>query len=194
MELRKNPITTRNPQANAIVERVHQTIGNIIRTFELQDHYLDEDDPWEGILAATAFAICATYHTTLQKSPGQLVFGRDMIFNVQHTANWEYICARKQCLIQKNNKNENKSRIPHTYHVNDKVMLHKGTEYKYEAPYSGSHTILQVNTNGTVHLCVGSVTDTINISCIQPYKGTPVAIHGGKCNMRLSKTKWRAPV
>jgi hypothetical protein len=51
---------------------------------------MDEDDLWIGILAATAIhAIC--YHTTLQKSPGQLVFGRDMIFNVQHTANWESI-------------------------------------------------------------------------------------------------------
>jgi hypothetical protein len=29
-------ITIRNPQANAIVERVHQGIGNIIRTFELE--------------------------------------------------------------------------------------------------------------------------------------------------------------
>ena len=28
------PITTRNPPANAIVERVHQVIANIIRTFE----------------------------------------------------------------------------------------------------------------------------------------------------------------
>jgi hypothetical protein len=27
--VKKKPITTRNPQANAIVERVHQTIGNI---------------------------------------------------------------------------------------------------------------------------------------------------------------------
>ena len=107
--VKKKPITTRNPQANAIVERVHQTIGNIIRTFELHENYLDEDDPWKGILAATAFAIRATYHTTLQKSPGQLIFGRDMIFNIQHTANWEYIRARKQRLIQKNNKNENKS-------------------------------------------------------------------------------------
>ncbi len=77
--VKKKPITTRNPQANAIVERVHQTIGNIIRTFELQDNYLDEDDPCKGILAATAFAIRATYHTTLQKSPGQLVFGRDTV-------------------------------------------------------------------------------------------------------------------
>jgi hypothetical protein len=99
----------------------------------------------------------------LQKSPGQLVFGRDMIFNVEHTANWEYIRAHKQCLIKKNNANKNKSHIPHTYHFHDKVMLHKGTEYKYESPYSGPHEILQVNTNGTVRLQVGAVTDTINI-------------------------------
>ena len=105
--VKKKPITTRNPQANAIVERVHQTIGNIVRAFELEDHYLDKDDPLKGIISATVFAIHTTYHTTLQKSPGQLVFGRDMIFNVEHTANWEYIRARKQRLIQKNNKNEN---------------------------------------------------------------------------------------
>jgi transposase InsO family protein len=37
-------ITVRNPQTNAIVERVHQVIGNIIRTFELDSNYLDEDD------------------------------------------------------------------------------------------------------------------------------------------------------
>ena len=28
-----NLISVRNPQANAIVERVHETIGNIVRTF-----------------------------------------------------------------------------------------------------------------------------------------------------------------
>jgi transposase InsO family protein len=90
--IKRKPVTVRNPQANDIVERVHQqVIGNIIHTFELQDNYLDEDDPWKGILSATTFAVWSTYHTTLQKTPGQLVFGRDMICNVQHTANWEYI-------------------------------------------------------------------------------------------------------
>src|SRR5210317_2204527 len=54
----KKPITTRNPQANAVVERVHQVIGNIICTFELHDNYLDEEDPWKGILSATSFAVC----------------------------------------------------------------------------------------------------------------------------------------
>ena len=58
------PITTRNPQANAmIVERVHQTIGNsMIRTFELYDNDgIDDDDPWSGILAAIMTAVCSTY-------------------------------------------------------------------------------------------------------------------------------------
>jgi hypothetical protein len=48
------PITTRNPQANAIIERVHQTIGNIIRTFNVPA--MDSNDPWTGMLAATVFA------------------------------------------------------------------------------------------------------------------------------------------
>ena len=184
------PITVRNPQANAIVERVHQVIANIIRTFELHDNYLDEDDPWKGILAATAFAVRSTYHTTLQKTPGQLVFGRDMIFNVEHTANWEYIRSRKQKLIAKNNRAENSKRIPHAYSINDKVMLKIGTQNKYEQPYSGPHTILQVNSNGTVRLQMGAVTDTVNIRRIDPYKeATAASILGGECSMRHSKRR-----
>ena len=42
-EILCNPISTRNPQANSIVERVHQTIGNIIRTFEIQQTYFDNE-------------------------------------------------------------------------------------------------------------------------------------------------------
>jgi hypothetical protein len=56
---------------------VHQTIENIIRTFSKEN--MDEKNPWAGILAATMFAIRATYHTTLQATPMQLVFGRDSI-------------------------------------------------------------------------------------------------------------------
>ena len=55
-------ITTRNLQANSIVKRVHQTIGNMIRTFEYDK--LDDTNPWDGILGAVAFAVQATVHTT----------------------------------------------------------------------------------------------------------------------------------
>jgi transposase InsO family protein len=130
-------ITVRNPQANSIVERVHQVIGNIIRTFELEHNYLDEDDPWKGILSATAFAIRSTFHTSLKSHPGQLVFGRDMIFNIQHIANWEYIKQRKQKIINLNNQRENSKRVQHVYKVGDKVLLNRGTENKYESPYQG---------------------------------------------------------
>ena len=45
-DIKKKPITKWNPQANAIVERVHQKIGNIIRTFEVQDKDdLEKDNP-----------------------------------------------------------------------------------------------------------------------------------------------------
>ena len=39
-----NFISVRNLQANAIVERVHQTIENIIRTFKIQEMDLDNDN------------------------------------------------------------------------------------------------------------------------------------------------------
>ena len=56
--IKRKGITKKNPQANAIIERIHQTIGNVIRTFQVQqDKYLDEKDPWGGILAATMFAV-----------------------------------------------------------------------------------------------------------------------------------------
>ncbi len=79
-----NPITVGNPKRNC--ERVHQVMGNEIRTFELQTKYLDEGNPWKGILSSTAFAMRCTY-LSLHSSPGQLIFGRDLIFNIKHTAN-----------------------------------------------------------------------------------------------------------
>ena len=109
------PITVRNPQANAIVERIHQVIANIIHTFKLENNYSDEDDPWKGILSATSFGIHSTYHMILQKMPGQLVFGRDMILNIIHRANQEYVRQKKQERINKNNERENKKTIPHNY-------------------------------------------------------------------------------
>jgi hypothetical protein len=129
--IKSKPITKRNPQANSIIEHVHQTIGNIIRTFQVQDNYLDEDDPWEGILTATMFAIRATYHTTLQATPSQLVFGQDAILNIQFEANWNLTHERKQRIIRKNNEAENAKGIPHTNHVNDKVLFKEIEKSKY---------------------------------------------------------------
>jgi hypothetical protein len=95
--VKAKPITVRNPQANAIVERVHQVIGNIIHTFELENNYLDDNDPWKGIRSATAFAVQSTFHTALQNTCGQLVFGCDMILNVKHKPMGNISCTEMLC-------------------------------------------------------------------------------------------------
>jgi len=40
--------TARNPQANSNLERVHQTLGNIIRTFEVHDSEMTTESPWDA--------------------------------------------------------------------------------------------------------------------------------------------------
>ena len=114
-----------------------------------------------------------------------------MIFNIQHAANWKIIKQRKQKLINKNNERENSKRIPHEYKTGDLVLLRRGNENKYESPYSGPHTILQVNDNGTVRMTVGAVTDTYNIRRLTPYHQPSQSNHGGECNMRTSRAKRR---
>ena len=84
--LKSKPITTSNPHPNTLTERIHQTIENIIRTFDVSN--IVNNDTWSGILAATMFAVRATYLTTLQESPMQIVFGRDTILNIKHVADW----------------------------------------------------------------------------------------------------------
>ena len=68
--IKKSGISPRNPQANSILERIHQVIGNMIKTFQIYDREdLEEQDPWSGILAAIMFGVRATYHTTLEATP-----------------------------------------------------------------------------------------------------------------------------
>ena len=68
-------------QASYILERIHQVVPNLVLKFNLKNNYLDEDDPWSGILAATSFVVCSTYHTTLQATSGQLLFGHYIVIN-----------------------------------------------------------------------------------------------------------------
>ena len=101
---KKRPIMVGNLQANNIIERVHQTIENIIKSFEVHVIAINEQDPWTWILSAVRFATRATVHTITQAAAMQLVFGRDAILNVKHEADWNYIKRRRESLIRKNNE------------------------------------------------------------------------------------------
>jgi hypothetical protein len=64
----------KNPQTNGILERVHQVLGQMIRTAELDMADSVTPDDVNVFLDNAAWAICSTYHTVLKASPGAAIF------------------------------------------------------------------------------------------------------------------------
>ena len=77
--------TVKNPQANVICERLHQSISNTLQTM-LHTYPPDTIDQANDIMdtcfATAAHASKVAIHCTLNMSPGALVFQRDMILNI----------------------------------------------------------------------------------------------------------------
>ena len=115
------------------------------------------------------FAVRATYHTTLQASPMQLVFGRDAILNIKHVADWKHIRQRKQLRINHNNKRENMRRNNHQYKVGDKILVKRKKNSKDELEFMGPFPIMQINDNGTACFQKGIINDATNIRRIKPF-------------------------
>ena len=63
------------------------------------------------------------------------------------------------------------------------VLLLRGTENKYEAPYQGPYKIIKLNDNGTVCLKIGAVEELINLQKLMPYFPANAPNHGGECSM-----------
>ena len=132
---------------------------------------MDVDDPFTGLLGAITHAVRSTVHTTLGATPSQLVFGRDSMLNRSFSPDWDSIRAKKQKLINENNKKENQKRIPYEYKVGDKIMLKTESKTKYgEDQYEGPHAIVRINDNGTVEFKKNSVLDAFKTFNMHPFK------------------------
>jgi hypothetical protein len=164
------PITAHNPQGNSTIEKVHATLGNILRTFELENQDLNDNDPWTTFLNSAAWALRSTYHTVLNATPGQVVFGRDMLLPIQYKVDWAQVVQKKHDQVHKDNKRENNQRVPYEYKVGDRVLLSKpGTLPKMVTPREGPYEVLNVYTNGTVRIARGPVSTRVNIRRLRPY-------------------------
>ena len=161
--------TVENPQANAPVERVHQVIHNMLVTKELDKHLFDYINPWGEFLSSIAWAIRTSYNSSTQATPAQLVFGRDMLFNITKVIDWKLITERKVKQVQKDNNRENSKRIPHEYSVGDKVFrIKRGVKRKLSDKKSDPFTVTKVYTNGTVKLRQGAKSMKLNIRQLEP--------------------------
>ncbi len=73
--IKRKPTAIKNPQANAICERIHQVLGTMMCTSELDMADSDEPADIDTFLDNAAWAICSTYHTVSKASPGVAIFG-----------------------------------------------------------------------------------------------------------------------
>ena len=155
--IKKKPITAFNPQANAVLERVHQTIDNMIRTMDLENVSLNNFQPWEDILASIGWAVRSTHHTTLGASPGQLVFGRDMIVNTTFIADWNRIHRQKRRSILASNARKNRACLEHQYKAGNQVLC---TCHSRKLDHAKHHpgVITQVFSKGTIEVRRGPLT------------------------------------
>jgi hypothetical protein len=95
--IKRKPTTIKNPQANAILELLHQVLGQMLCTSELG--MAETITPYDVnvFLDNAVWAVCSTYHTVRKASPGAAIFGRDMLFDIPFIANWNKITDYRQC-------------------------------------------------------------------------------------------------
>ena len=61
---------------------MHQVIVNRLVTKDLDNNIFNYINPWGESLVSIAWAIRASYSRTIIPTPGQSVFGIEMIFNL----------------------------------------------------------------------------------------------------------------
>ena len=171
--LKRKPTSVKNPQANAILERVHQTIMGMLRTAEIDMADTVSESDIADFLTNAAWAVRSTYHTVLKASPGAAIFGRDMLFDIPFIADWNKIGDYRQRQTDRNTRRENKTRVDWDYKVGDKVLVRKdGILRKTESKYDGDPwTITSVHTNGTIRVQRGTKSERLNIRRVTPYFG-----------------------
>ena len=173
--IKYRPTTVKNPQANGIVERVHGVINDMLRTNDLENHTFDPVDPWGELLANIAWALRSLTHSTLNATPGQLVFNRDMLFDLKYVADWDTIRQRKLKQIQKDNERENSKRKEYTYKVGSKVLIKKDHLHilrKTQLLNNGPFIIDEVNNKrGTLTITDinSGTTMTVSIRRVRPF-------------------------
>jgi hypothetical protein len=154
MGIKHKPTSVKNPQANALMEQVHQVITTLLHTTDLDMANTVVTSDINAYLMDTAWAIHSTYLTVLKASPGEALFGQDMLFDILFLAEWNKIGDHRQGQTDLYIKHENRSRCDWCYKVGEKVLLRKdGIICKSESQYECDHwTITSVHTNGIIRV------------------------------------------
>jgi hypothetical protein len=166
------PTSVKNPQSNAICERMHQTAANVLRAL-LHAHppqnALQAGALIDSALATTMHATRASMHRSLRTTPGALVFQRDMFLNIPLIANLQTIRERRQVLIDENLRRQNIKCRSFNYVAGQNVMVKVPNPGKLDQRTVGPFHVHQVHANGTLTIQRNAnVQELINIRRVMP--------------------------
>ncbi len=169
--IKRKPTTVKNPQANAILECLHQVSAQMLHTAELDMAETVTPNDVDVFLDSVAWAICSNYHTVFKTSQGVAIFGRNMLFNIPFIANWKKIGDYRQHQTDLKMALENSKWVDYDYKFGNKVLLiEEGILCKAESPYSKKPwTITTINTNGTSRIQCGTKSERLNIRRVTPF-------------------------
>jgi len=109
-----HPTAVKNPQANSICERLHQSVAEVIRATVHEDppeHRGIASTIVDDALATAAHAARTALCSTLGLSSGALVFHRDMLLDMQVVADWESLQHKRRQTAKRNLDAANRARV-----------------------------------------------------------------------------------
>jgi hypothetical protein len=111
------PTTVHNPKSNGVIERVHLTMGDMLRTITCTgtDWMLEV----QRTLDAVAWAIRTTISPELKYSPCHFAFSQDMLFCCTVSIDWAHIHNVKANQAITCNVKENRTRLEKQYAIGD---------------------------------------------------------------------------
>eukprot|EP00956_Cyclotella_meneghiniana_P002840 scaffold3364_cov52-Cyclotella_meneghiniana.AAC.1 len=142
--------TSKNPQSNAICERMHQTVENVLRTIihgNPPKTMSKAKDIVDDALATAMHAMRTTVATTLGSAPGSLAFARDMFLNVPLVADWQTIARKREQHVNENLRRANQKRREYDYAPGQRVLKKVHNPTSLGVRTMGPYTIERVHVN-----------------------------------------------
>ena len=174
--VKERPSTSKNPQSNAICERMHQTVGNILRISLHSKPPRNISQAREAVdeaLSQSMHAMRATVMTTLGSAPGSLAFSRDMFLNLPLVADWQTIAKHREQRINDDLHRANRKRRQHDYAPGQLVLKTVHEPTKLGVRTTGPYVIERVHVNGNLIIKLREgITERLNIRRVRPYSCT----------------------
>ncbi|KAL7530913.1 LOW QUALITY PROTEIN: hypothetical protein ACHAXR_008651, partial [Thalassiosira sp. AJA248-18] len=131
----------------------------------------DAADLIDQALTSAMHAMRVNVATTLNSSPGALVFGRDMFLDVPLIADWQVISARRTQVVNESLRRADLKRRSYDYVQGERELKKTHKPTKLGERTEGPYTISQVHVNGIVSIQLRpSVTERINIRRVIPHR------------------------